>query len=212
MITLLCFGTAFAGSENIDFSFAGNGTSSSGGYWSWSGGSTTLFSSFDSSASLNSSPISGETVDVTSGAGTGGSGTTSDPFTFGPSAAGSISIDGCVAIGATTVCGILFTGQFQSGEAAVNGSGPSVDFTGTTVTGTLNSALATALGLSSDSVSGSLASNFFGSISSSGGSGLTGSGDLALVGSTGTVPEPTSLLLLGSGLLGFAGFFRKRRS
>jgi len=214
MTTLLCFGTALADNIPVDFSFAGNGTTSSGGSWSWAGGSSTLFASFDTSAALNSSPIGYEIVDVTSGPGTGGTGTISDPFTFGSSAADSIAIGGCVDIGGTTTCGTLFTGQFASAQAATQGGGPTVDFSGFDVTGTLSPALALSLGLSSPNVTGSLVANLYGTITASGGSGFTGSGDLSLVGTgngTPPAPEPSSLLLLGSGLLGLATYLRRSR-
>jgi hypothetical protein len=212
---LVCFGTAMAGTVNVDFSFAGNGSTSSGGSWSWAGGSSTLSASFDTSANLDSSPITSESVDFTTGPGTGGSGTMGNPFTFGPSASNSIQIGGCVSVGGTTTCGVLFTGQFLTAQAAENGSGPTVDFTATDVSGTLNPVLATDLGLSNPDVTGSLAATLDGMISSKGGSGVTGSGDLALVG-TGSgippVPEPSSLLLIGSGLLAVMKFAKSRRS
>jgi hypothetical protein len=137
----------------------------------------------------------------------------SNPFTFGASASDSISIGGCVDIGGTTTCGTLFTGQFLSAQAATQGGGPTVDFTGYDVSGTLNPAVATALGLTSPDVTGSLASTLFGTITTSGGTGFTGSGDLSLVG-TGSglpppIPEPSSFILLGSGLIGLAGYLRR---
>jgi PEP-CTERM motif len=208
LIILFGFGTAFAGTVNIDFAFTGNGVSTSGGAWSWMGGSTPLVSSFDTSASLDASSINFEIVDVTSGSGTGGS------FTFGPSATGSITIGGCVAIGRFTSCGTLFSGQFITPQTATNAAGPSVDFMGTDVAGSVSSQLAVALGLTSPNVIGSLTSTLFGAIGSSGGSGLTGSGDLILVG-TGTgrppVPEPSSFFLIGSGLVGLLSWAKSKR-
>lgn len=210
LIALFFAASAFADTVNVDFSFTGDGSTAAGGTWSWAGGGSTLSASFDNSASLNSNPISSESVTVTTGPGTGGSGTMGDPFTFGPSAADSISISGCV----DGTCGTLFTGSFQIGEVAYSGSGPTVDLTGVDVTGTLSAALAVALGVNPD-VTGSLTGLLDGSISTSGGSGYTASGNLGLV-ATGVsgpppVPEPSELFLFGTGLFALATYLRTRR-
>lgn len=210
LIALFFTASAFASTVNVDFSFTGDGSTAAGGTWSWAGGSSTLSATFNNSASLNSMPITGESVSVTTGPGTGGAGTMSNPFTFGPSAADSISISGCV----DSTCGTLFTGTFQVGEVAYSGSGPTVDLTGIDVAGTLSSALAAALGVNT-TVTGSLTALLDGSISASGGSGFTASGNLGLV-ATGTrtpppVPEPSELFLFGTGLVALATYLRARR-
>jgi PEP-CTERM motif len=205
---LLVTGAAFA--DSIDFSLTGNGTSS---MWSWAGGSTNL-SAITHSATVGNIGTSSITLQgnvlasLTSGLGAGGA----DPYTFGPSAAGSIVIDGCLpgqGSGCKTVT--LFTGQFQTGEVAYSGS-DSLDFVGTNVTGTINSGLASYFGFKSDNVAGSFVA-VLGCATSTKGcatrwSGTVGSGNFYLAPA---VPEPSSLFLMGSGVLALSLFLRARR-
>jgi hypothetical protein len=215
-LTVLFFtASAFASVVDIDVSFNGN-NAASGGSWSWAGGTSTLSASFTDSATLNSNTISSEIVDITTGPGTGGAGTLASPFLFGPSAADTISVSGCVDVSGTTTCGTLFTGSFQVAEVAYSGSGGTLDLTGIDVAGTLNSALATSLG-AKPIVTGSLTAALFGSATATaGGSGYSGSGNLLLAGTSRLptpTPEPSQLFLLGTGLFGLAAYLRtKRRS
>lgn len=218
-LTLLFLaGAAFA--DSIDFSYTGNNPSST---WSWGGGSATLSASANT-ASLglvggSSSPLLGNVlISFTSGPGTGGAGTLADPYTFGPSAAGSIIVNGCLpgsGSGCSTVN--LFTGQFLEGEVAFVGGG-NFDFDGIDVTGTLNAAVASYFGFNTDNVVGGLdgilvcSGGFFDGCMGSF-NGLVGSGDLVLSpGPNGPpVPEPSALFFMGSGLLGLVAYFRRRR-
>jgi hypothetical protein len=217
---LLCFaGTALA--DSIDFSFSGNNSSST---WSWADGSSALSASTHSASvgtvGGSSIPLNGSVlVSFTSGPGTGGSGTLGSPYTFGPSASGSIVIDGCLpgqGKGCTTVT--LFSGQFQDGELAVTGNN-NFNFDGADVTGTINPGVASYFGFTSDNVVGSLDAILSCAASTkgctTGFSGLLGSGDLVLSqGSSGPppppVPEPSSLFLMGSGVLALTLFVRAR--
>ena len=205
--------------DQVDFNFTGSDSSST---WSWGGGSSTLSGSADT-ASMglvggSSSPILGSVlVSFTSGAGTGGTGSLTNPYTFGPSAAGSIIVNGC-APGSSSGCSTetLFTGQFQVGELGLTGAG-NFDFTGSDVTGTLSPDVASFFGLSTNTVTGSLSAILSCSTSDcSGLSGLTGSGDL-IVGPAGggpppPVPEPSVLFLFGSGLLGLGTYVKAKRA
>jgi hypothetical protein len=216
-VLLLVTGAAFA--DSIDFSFNGGSSSSS---WSWAGGSSTMSGSA-SSASVglvggSSIPLNGNVlVSFTSGPGTGGSGSLTDPYTFGPSAAGSIVINGCLpgqGSGCTTVT--LFSGQFNTGEMAATGNG-NFNFDGTNVSGTINPGVASYFGFPSTNVAGSLDAILSCGTGTNGCTtgfgGLVGSGDLILSPSGGPppIPEPSSLFLMGSGVLALSAFVRARR-
>jgi hypothetical protein len=196
---------AFCGS--IDFSGSGDG-----GTWSWDGSGPLTATSLGMSVKIVGSPntytIYMPTETFTSGPFLGGSGTSSDPWTFGPSASGSFTITGCVPPATTCTPVNLFSGNFDgTGEMGVQGTG-SVLFTSTFAMGTVNSDLLSFLGFSSSQV------NFTGTyqVTLSGtapGSGLVASGDL-VISPAPTVPEPASLSFIAIGLLGF-GMMAVRR-
>lgn len=217
LAVLFLAGAAFAGS--IDFSFTGNDSSST---WTWGGGSNSLSASADSvslgSVGGSSSPLIGNVLlSFTSGPGTGGSGTMSSPYTFGPSDPASITVMGCLpgsSSGCSTVT--LFTGQFQQGEVAYTSSG-NLDFDGFDLSGTVNPGVESYFGWTSDNVTGSLdailvcSAGFYDGCMG-GLNGMVASGDLVVSpGPNGPpVPEPSALFLLGSGLCGLTFYMRRR--
>jgi hypothetical protein len=220
-VAVLLFVTGAALADSIDFSFTGSNNATSS--WSWAGGSTTL-NAQTNSASVglvggSSTPLNGNVlVSFTSGPGTGGSGTFASPYAFGPSAAGSIVIDGCLpgqGSGCTTVT--LFSGQFNTGELAITGNS-NFNFDGVDVTGTINPGVASFFGFKTDNVVGSLDAILACANSTNGcttgWSGMVGSGDLVLSPGSGgppPIPEPSSLFLMGSGVLALSAFERSRR-
>jgi hypothetical protein len=194
---------AFCGS--IDFQGSGDG-----GTWSWNGTgpltATTLGMSVKVVGSPNTYKIYMPFESFTSGSFLGGSGTTSNPWMFGPGSSDSFTITGCVPPATTCSPATLFTGEFAgSGEMAVQGTG-SMLFSSTFTMGTVDPALLSFLGFSTSQV------NFAGtySVTLSGnapGSGLVASGDLVLS----PTPEPASLTFVAIGLLGFGTMAFRRK-
>jgi len=195
---------AFAGT--IDFSGTGGG-----GTWSWDGTdpltATSLGMTVEVVGSTNSYTIYMPTETFTSGPFLGGSGTSSDPWSFGPSSSGSFTITGCVPPATTCTPVTLFSGNFDgSGEMATQGTG-SMLFSSTFTMGTVDPDLLSFLGLSTSQVdyAGTYQVTLFGTAP---GSGLTASGDLVI---SPAVPEPASLTFVAIGLLGFGAMALRRK-
>jgi PEP-CTERM motif len=217
MALLFITGTALAGS--IDFGFSGQDSKST---WTWGGGTGTLNATADNlslgTVGGDGSALTTALITFTSGPATGGAGTLTNPYTFGPSSADSITITGCLP-GSGSGCSpvTLFVGQFLQGEAAYTSAG-NLDFDGIDVSGTINPALDAMFGYTSSNVTGSLdailvcSAGFYDGCMG-GFNGLVASGNMVLnPGSSGPppTPEPSALFLLGSGLCGLTFYLRRR--
>ncbi|HEV2425544.1 MAG TPA: PEP-CTERM sorting domain-containing protein [Terriglobia bacterium] len=190
--------------SSIDFEGSGNG-----GTWSWNGSGTLSATSLGMAVRVVGSPndytISMANEVFTSGSFLGGSGTTSDPWSWGPSAANSFIITGCVPPATSCTPVTLFSGEFSSDQTGVQGS-DSVLISATIASGSVDSALLSFLGLpGSTDYTGTYQVTLDGTAP---GSGLVASGDLVL--SPSAVPEPASLLLVGIGLLAIGAIGRSK--
>lgn len=200
LLTLALFAAAPALADTIDFNALGNG-----GTWSFSGSSPLTMTALAVEVNAGAGPYSflgsSSSETFTTGAFLGGAGTSGDPWTFGPG--GSYTIDGCIPPAASG-CSVLtlFSGDFAGEElffSATNG----LAFIGLDVSGTVNSALTSFLGVSAGSYSGVVTFNVVGAPPG----GRVESGDLTLS----SVPEPASLVFLGIGLVAMAGLTRLRK-
>ncbi len=151
----------------------------------------------------------GSVLTVTTGNWTGaGSGTLDpfDPFTFEPG--GSITITGCGGGGAE----LCFSGEFINASILFDGAGTTGILVGDFIAGTVHQDILNMFNLGTNgSVEGSISLVLQGDVLAclvGSCHGLTASGDIAVT----PIPEPASLALLGTGLLGLASRFRKKLS
>jgi len=182
--------------DTIDFN--GASVPNNTGTWSFTPGTdNTLTATFNSPANSASDSSTGfysyiGAISFTTGGETAAS--AGPDYTFATPGS-EISVGGCG--------GGCFTGVFTSSQLLATGGG-GYTFTGDFVVGTLSSALLTTLGDTNPStdVTGDLTAN----LAVVNGVMQTESMDLTLT----QTPEPSSASLLGFGLLGLVGMFRKR--
>jgi hypothetical protein len=192
----------FAFADSFQFTADGNG-----GTWDWIG-SNPLNATFNEvRVAFNGGPttlLTGSVMTITTGAYNAG---LSNPglglFIFDPG--GSIVISG-----GSTCAGDCFSGVFSALQLLIPGGGGTALLTGAFVSGTVAPEIAALFaGSVGGSVEGSIALSLQGDIlTCEECRGLSGSGDMAVT----PVPEPASLALLGTGLLGLASRFRKKLS
>lgn len=176
---------------DIDFLFAG-------GTWSWAGGVGSQLIANSNTVLVNGNFLI-NAIAITSGGAIGGNGSVANPFTWG--AGGGISISGCG--------GPCFSGTFTSAQLGFNGGG-GMTFVGNFIVGTVDPLLLAFLGLPAN------VTDFSGLMHmdinpapvsfANGGQGFVGSGDIHLQ----PVPEPGTLAMFGSGLIGIAGVLRRK--